>query len=134
MRDSKNTLKAYSLIYIVLAILTILLIITNFVFPEIAENLVDIKFKDMELNGLDPKVIVAIGYAIEAIFYLWFFWLLRRVSSGKSNGTFVMVLLIASIIASVIDQFRAFDVVTMLGLMVDAYIVNLIYNIRTENK
>lgn len=88
----------------------------------------------MELNGLNPKVIVAIGYAIEAVFYLWFFWLLRRVSSGKSNGTFVMVLLIASIIASVIDQFRAFDVVTMLGLMVDAYIVNLIYNIRTENK
>ena len=50
MKDAKKSLKSYSWVYVILALLTVILIVANFIFPEVAQNIVEAKF-----NGADLK-------------------------------------------------------------------------------
>ena len=50
MKDAKKSLKSYSWVYFILALLTVILIVANFIFPEVAQNIVEAKF-----NGADLK-------------------------------------------------------------------------------
>ena len=133
MKNSKKTLAAYSWGYVGLAVLSGVLILACFIFPYVAKNVIEVKMKDINIKGMSPKEFTAISYATEAAIYLWYFWLLRRVASGKSKGTFVMVLLFLSVVSGVIDQFRGFNVTTMLSIMINMYVVNLVYNIRNKD-
>ena len=132
MEDSRKALKTYSLIYIILAVLTGILIIISFAIPDVSNNLIKSKMNNSDLHGLQPNVILAVDYVTEILVYLWVFWLLRRVTSGKSKGTFVMILLILSIILNVINLFQAYNISTMISILIDSYVIFLIYRIRKE--
>ena len=117
-RSPSETLKSFSIIYIVLIVLYIIVaLLCNFV-PDIA-NL----FKG-SLEAKDALLAMNIGTAVSCALYLWYFWLARRVANGESKGTLYMILLLLGIVSALINAFMqkgfsflSFDVIVdIIGL------------------
>ena len=133
MNEKNKKLKNVSLIYLVLSFFTLILVGANFLFPSVAEKLMSTKYSDINF-GTEPTIALAYIYVFEALVYLWYSWLIRRIIKGKSTGIFLMIILILGIISSFIDQFNSFNVSTLIGIFIDAYTFQLIFMIREENK
>ncbi len=118
-------LKGYSWAYVIMAILTILLIAINYMYPDISAEIVKRVYKDMDLQ-LAPTTILTIGYIIEASVYLLFYYLLRRVINKKDRGIFLGVLLIICIILNFTNLFINIDISVLLGLIINIYILGMI--------
>ncbi len=121
-----NILRNYSILYVLLAIMTLLLIILNYFNPEVAEAKIDVS--NIKFENMKPTTILAISYVIEAICYLIYALLLRQFVSNKSKGTLLIVLLIMSICSYVATLFKNFDVTALLGLLVHMYVLQLVFN------
>lgn len=96
--NKKETLKSFSIIYIIVSIFYVVgTIICNFM-PELKDNIVQGLGKDGMLSlNIAAGVVVALN--------LWYFWLCRRVADGKSEGTLYMILLILGIVSSIVTFF-----------------------------
>ena len=108
-KNPSETLKSFSIIYIILIVLYIIgALLCNFV-PEIA-NLFN-----GSAEAKDALLAINIGTAVSCIFCLWYFWLARRVADGKSEGTLYMVLLILGIIGTLVNVFmqKCFSFLTL---------------------
>ena len=96
--NKKETLKSFSIIYIIVSIFYVVgTIICNFM-PELKDNIV---------QGLGKHGMLSLNIAAGVVvaFNLWYFWLCRRVADGKSEGTLYMILLILGIVSSIVTFF-----------------------------
>ena len=96
-KSARGLLKEFSWIYVVLAVAYIIAFLLCLAVPEIADKLKEASNNDIMI-GLGATAVVS------AIFYLWYFWLARRVADGKSNGTFYMILLLLGIGGAVVNM------------------------------
>jgi hypothetical protein len=96
-KSARGILKEFSWIYVILAVAYIVAFLLCLAVPQIADKLKEASNNDI-IIGLGATAVVS------AIFYLWYFWLARRVADGKSNGTFYMVLLLLGIGGSVVNM------------------------------
>ena len=96
-KSSRGILKEFSWIYVILAVAYIVAFLLCLAVPQIADKLKE---------GLGNDIMIGLGATavVSAIFYLWYFWLARRVADGKSNGTFYMILLLLGIGGSVVNM------------------------------
>ena len=93
-----ETLKSFSVIYIIVSIFYVVGIILCNVMPELKDSITQGLGKDGMLSlNVAAVVVVALN--------LWYFWLCRRVAEGKSDGTLYMILLILGIVSSVVTFF-----------------------------
>ena len=96
--NKKETLKSFSIIYIIVSVFYVVgTIICNFM-PELKDNIV---------QGLGKHGMLSLNIAAGVVvaFNLWYFWLCRRVADGKSEGTLYMILLILGIVSSIVTFF-----------------------------
>ena len=133
MADNKNKktardlLKEFSWIYVVLAVAYIVAFLLCLAVPEIVDKL-------KENLGNDIMIGLGTTAVVTAIFYLWYFWLARRVVDGKSNGTFYMILLFLGIGGSVVNMLTTKGA-TMLNIDTIADIIGLyfLFQVRKED-
>ena len=93
-----ETLKSFSLIYIIVSVFYVVGIILCNVMPELKDSITQGLGKDGMLSlNVTAGVVVALN--------LWYFWLCRRVADGKSEGTLYMILLILGIVSSIVTFF-----------------------------
>ena len=134
MKSAREDLKAFSWVYVVLAVLTLVLLFLAISTPVKAAQIVSEMYSNIDFSKNNPTTILVIGYSTEILSYLWFFWLLRRVSNKKSKGIFVLILLIIGMISNVVGLFLHFSISMTLSLIVDLYIFGLISKIKHEEK
>ena len=96
-KSARGILKEFSWIYVILAVAYIVAFLLCLAIPQIADKLKEASNNDIMI-GLGATAVVS------AIFYLWYFWLARRVADGKSNGTFYMILLLLGIGGAVVNM------------------------------
>ena len=96
-KSARGILKEFSWIYVILAVAYIVAFLLCLAVPQIADKLKEATNNDIMI-GLGATAVVS------AIFYLWYFWLARRVADGKSNGTFYMILLLLGIGGAVVNM------------------------------
>lgn len=131
MSSARKQLKNFSWVYIVIAAICVIGTILCFCFADKAAEIVEKSYKDIDLKDIKPEVFLAINVGFRAVFYLIYFWLLRRIVNGKSRGTFIMVLLIIGVIGNVFSLISGnFSVI--LSTLIDVYILQLIFRIRSE--
>ena len=126
-KSAKETLKSFSIIYIILAVYSVLLAIICNVVPDIA---------NMFKNGFAHNVMIDIiaGTVVNVIIYIWYFWLTRRVADGKSNGTLLMILLILGVVGSIVSFFTTTSLATLLTLDFIVDMIALCYVIRARKE
>ena len=100
-RSSKESLKSFSIIYIIVAVFYVVSAIICNCMPEISKSVAEAFTRD----GLDGMMVFNISASIVVVLNLWYFWLCRRVAAGKSNGTFYMILLILGVVSSLVSFF-----------------------------
>lgn len=130
--SAREYLRNFNCIYILLAILTLLLIIPCYIYPQTSLEIVT--KRGLEIGNLTASQILTISYIIESAFYIFNFFLIRRVVKGKSNGTVISVLLLIGIFMGFLDQFNGIKISVMSGMLVDLYILQLIYRAKKERK
>ena len=128
--SAREYLRNFNCIYILLAILTLLLIIPCYIYPQTSLEIVT--KRGLEIGNLTASQILTISYIIESAFYVFNFFLIRRVVKGKSNGTVISVLLLIGIFMGFLDQFNGIKISVMSGMLVDLYILQLIYKATHE--
>ena len=96
-KSARGILKEFSWISVILAVAYIVAFLLCLAVPQIADKLKE---------GLGNDIMIGLGATAvaSAIFYLWYFWLARRVADGKSNGTFYMILLLLGIGGAVVNM------------------------------
>ena len=130
--SAREYLRNFNCIYILLAILTLLLIIPCYIYPQTSLEIVT--KRGLEIGNLTASQILTISYIIESAFYVFNFFLIRRVVKGKSNGTVISVLLLIGIFMGFLDQFNGIKISVMSSMLVDLYILQLIYRAKKERK
>ena len=126
-KSAKDLLREFSWFYVVLAVAYIGAFLLCLCVPTIADKL-------KEGLGNDAMIELGVTAVVSAIFYMWYFWLARRVADGKSNGTFYMILLFLGIAGSAVNMLTTKGA-TMLNMETIADIIGLyfLYQVRKED-
>ena len=126
-KSAKDLLREFSWFYVVLAVSYIGAFLLCLCVPTIADKL-------KEGLGNDAMIELGVTAVVSAIFYMWYFWLARRVADGKSNGTFYMILLFLGIAGSAVNMLTTKGA-TMLNIETIADIIGLyfLYQARKED-
>lgn len=95
-KSSREIVKSFSWIYLILAIITLLIVAACLLIPGLQEA-VNKAAIEAKLGIENPMMIFEVVLGIQACIYLIYFYLTRKVGSGESNGTVLMVLLIISV-------------------------------------
>ena len=93
-----ETLKSFSLIYIIVSVFYVVGIILCNVMPELKDSIT-------QGLGKDGMLSLNVTAGVVVVLNLWYFWLCRRVADGKSEGTLYMILLILGIVSSIVTFF-----------------------------
>ena len=132
IENERKALRNFSNLYLMLAGLTLTLGILGLIFPDSTRRIIESKYGIERLKYLSPGMLALISYIVGSLIYVWQQWLLKRVADNKSDGKFVMVVLVISIILSLLALTGGYNVSALLGLLVDAFSLQLIYKIRIE--
>ena len=127
-RTARENLKSFSWIYIILSIIVIIgTLICNFV-PSIVNSFKATLTKE-EMFGLNVTAVVNV------LVYLWYFWLARRASDGKSKGTLYMILLILGIVGAIVSAIstRSIAALACADFIADVMALGYLLKIRKEN-
>ena len=126
-KSAKDLLREFSWFYVVLAVAYVGAFLLCLCVPTITDKL-------KEALGNDAMIELGATAIVSAIFYLWYFWLARRVADGKSNGTFYMILLFLGIAGSAVNMLTTKGA-TMLNMETIADIIGLyfLYQVRKED-
>lgn len=128
-RSPKNSLKGLSWSYIFLAALAIIGMIIWACIPDVADKFTEVtgdKNSFMELE---------VGFAVNALIYLWYFWLARRVVNGKSKGTFYMILLAIGVIGGIGSFFAGYSkAISTVDFVIDCVALYFLVQVRNEAK
>ena len=122
---SKEKLKSFSIIYIILAVLYIGVAILVNAVPNVANGLKT----SLGESGLLSLTCSAVVYAV---LNLWYFWLARRVASGESKGTFYMILLILGVIGHIVSFFTMGVSLLNLDAIVEILALIFVLQVRKE--
>ncbi len=122
---SKEKLKSFSIIYIILAVLYIGVAILVNAVPNVANGLKT----SLGESGLLSLTCSAVVYAV---LNLWYFWLARRVASGQSKGTFYMILLILGVISHIVSFFTMGVSLLNLDAIVEIMALIFVLQVRKE--
>ena len=124
----KQVLKGFSWIYIFFAVVAIIFAVIIGCSKELPETFSTIVPKNMDMS---PKDYLMMSFIASSLVELWYFWLLRRFISGKSKGTFYMVLLIIGVVGNIISLF--FDPnMSTINLVLDAVALYFVLMARKE--
>ena len=128
-RTSRETLKSFSWIYIVVSIFYVVGIIICNVMPELKDGIT-------EGLGKDGMLSLNISACITVALNLWYFWLCRRAADGKSKGTLYMILLILGVIGSLVTFFTTKSAFKALSFdaIVDLCGLYFLMQVRKEGK
>lgn len=120
--DEKQSkaLKIISIIYYVLAGITLLLLIGFIAFANVAKPAIEAAFSSMNIDGVDPQIVISVSLGFEVAFYVLYGWLASRVANKKSKGTVFMVLLILSVLTGLIAAIRDHGISRIFILVLDA--------------
>ena len=122
MKKNQNVfLKVYSFVYFIIGLFGTFAIISIFAFPDLTKDIINSIAKDYDIKSMDPKIALAISIGISTLLYLIYSWLIRRVATGKSRGTLLLVLLLFSIIGGLASLFYNFTIINSILLAVDLY-------------
>ena len=132
-KEAKRKIKYASRLYVILAGITVIFAIFCIMFPEMANNIIKQKYAHMDLKSFDPKIMLISSYIIEAVIYIWYFWLSIRVAKEKSEGNVLFIVLIISAIGACLSLYDRLDITTLLGFFVDVLILQSLYRIRVED-
>lgn len=127
-RTARENLKSFSWIYIILSIIVIIgTLICNFV-PSIVNSFKATLTKE-EMFGLNVTAVVNV------LVYLWYFWLARRASDGKSKGTLYMILLILGIVGAIVSAIstRSIAALACADFIADVMALGYLLKIRKGN-
>lgn len=130
MEKYSKQLRFISWIYIAFAVLCLLVIAGSYMLPGEITDAIKGAYETTSLQGINPTTLIAVTLGFQVILYIIYFFLLRRIANKKSRGTFVMVLLIASIVLTLIGMLRKFEVSNIFGLALNCYVLYLIFQIR----
>ena len=78
------------------------------------------EFKKSLTIDVDPLLAIEATLIVKALIDLWYFYLIRRYTSGKSNGTLIMILLIIGVIGNLIGIIAFKDKATL------SFIINVV--------
>ena len=131
--NNSKALNTLSKIYYILAAICVFIFIFVLVFSNQAQSAIENAFKSIELNGMDPKIVLFISLGCEAAFYVLFGWLASRVANKKSRGTLFMVLLILNITTSLIGLILDYNALGSIILAIDSFTLYNIIELRKNN-
>ena len=129
--NSRKTIKMLSWIYVAFAVMTVLLGIYGMRSTEAATVIANNRGAT-NLNGYNPRAVVAIIYGVEALFYLWYAWLLSRTAEGRSKGTFILALGILGAVGGIYSLLMAFNIQTLIHAVMSALIVIFVLKLKSE--
>ena len=98
-RTSRETMKSFSWIYIIIALFYTISTIICFAIPDLRNGL------EENLGGNEGMIKFGITAGATVLLNLWYFWLARRVAAKKSDGILYGVLLILGIVGSIATFF-----------------------------
>ncbi len=116
-----QVLKGFSWVYMISVILVVIIALFIPTIPEIPEE-----FKKVVATDVDPLLAIEITLIVRALIDLWYFYLIRRYTSGKSNGTLIMILLIIGVIGNLISIIM-FNEKATLSFIIDAVVLFFFY-------
>ena len=128
-KTSYDTLKSFSWIYIIIAVVYAIGTIICFTMPELRNGL------EESLGGNDGMTKFGIAAGVTILLDLWYFWLARRVAAKKSDGVLYGVLLILGIVSAIVTFFTTKTGVTSLlslDFIVDT--IGLYFLAQVKNK
>ena len=116
------------ILYIILALFIIAAGLPNLLTRSAAINtLKDLGVKD--LTAADPQISLAVIYGVEALVYLWLAWLAGRIVRDKSQGVFLALLVLISIISAAFAVFRGMQVRNLFNLVFNIVIMLLLIGV-----
>lgn len=127
-KEPKKVLNEFSWIYMFFVVVGIILAILIPLIPAIPEA-----FKPYITDGTDPVLYLEVSVIVSALIDLWYFWLLRRYTSGKSNGTLLMILLIIGVVGNVISIFIT-NAAASIKFVIDAVVLYFLYTSKKQGK
>lgn len=130
-RTSYETMKSFSLIYIVVALFYVISTIICFAVPELRNGL------EENLGGSEGMIKFGVAAGATILLNLWYFWLARRVAAKKSEGVLYGVLLILGIVGAIVTFFTTKTGVTgllSLDFIIDTIGLYYLVQVRKENK
>ena len=128
-KSPKQVLKEFGWIYIFFFVVAIVFAIITLSIKELPKEAADVVPKDLDIS---PRNYIASYFAIAGLLELWYFWLIRRFVSGKSKGTFFMVLLIIGVVGSAITLITNPGSSTI-NLVFDAVVLYFLLKARKED-
>ena len=130
-KTSYDTLKSFSWIYIIIAVVYAIGTIICFAMPELRNGL------EENLGGNDGMTKFGIAAGVTILLNLWYFWLARRVAAKKSDGVLYGVLLILGIVSAIVTFFTTKTGVTSLlslDFIVDTMGLYFLAQVRKKSK
>lgn len=130
-KTSYDTLKSFSWIYIIIAVVYAISTIICFAMPELRNSL------EESLGGNDGMTKFGIAAGVTILLNLWYFWLARRVAAKKSDGVLYGVLLILGIVSAIVTFFTTKTGVTSLlslDFIVDTMGLYFLAQVRKKGK
>jgi hypothetical protein len=130
-KTSYDTLKSFSWIYIIIAVVYAIGTIICFAMPELRNGL------EESLGGNDGMTKFGIAAGVTILLNLWYFWLARRVAAKKSDGVLYGVLLILGIVSAIVTFFTTKTGVTSLlslDFIVDTMGLYFLAQVRKKSK
>lgn len=98
----KETIKGFSYVYLVFAVLGCIFAILVLLVPNFNEALKQVP--EIPKN-ISPKAFFVTSIITSSLCDLWYFWLARRYANGKSKGYFYMALLILGVVGGIVNIF-----------------------------
>ncbi|MBR1679367.1 MAG: hypothetical protein IJ704_01855 [Bacilli bacterium] len=127
-KEPKKILSEFSWIYMFFVVIGIILAILIPLIPAIPDAV-----KPLITDGTDPILYLEVSVIVTALMDLWYFWLLRRYTSGKSNGTLLMVLLAIGVVGNLISIFMTNGTATFM-FVIDAVVLYYLYSSKKQGK
>lgn len=118
---SKGFLKVYSFVYLIIGLLGVTMVVSIYAFPDATKDIINEISKSYEIKNLNPKTAFAISLGISAGLYLIYSWLVRRVATGKSRGTLLLILLFLSIAGGVVNLVHSLSIINCILVAIDVY-------------
>ena len=127
-KEPKKILSEFSWIYMFFVVVGVILAILIPLIPAIPDAV-----KPLITDGTDPILYLEVSVIITVLMDLWYFWLLRRYTSGKSNGTLLMVLLAIGVVGNLISIFMTNGTATFM-FVIDAVVLYYLYSSKKQGK
>lgn len=126
-KSPRESLKALSWTFLILAALTLILGIVIALIPNVKDVMSEYVKED------NPLLVFETTLVVSALVDVWYFWLARRFADGKSNGILLTVLLALSLFGECYKMFAGpSHGVATFTLILDAVALYFITKIKSE--